>query len=329
MTLREKSTSCASRRYRIGVQPFRFGVTASRGFSASLDADAWPALARRVEASGYDRFLMPDHLGSQLSPLVALSVAAAATRTLRVGSYVFANDYRHPLVLAREAATLDVLSAGRLDLGIGAGWMRSDYRQLGMPYERPGVRIDRMVEALAIIKRLWAGERLTFRGRHYRLDGAQLAPTPVQRPHPRITIGGGGPRLLRLAAREADHIGLLPQFDVRGRPIFAQSTERATADKVALLRAVATERFERIEVSVLVADCGLVGGRGVAGSALTRLKSMAPLLVGGSPYVLYGTLARLREQLLRRRERLGISTYIWSARHTDEMAPLVEALAGQ
>jgi probable F420-dependent oxidoreductase len=312
------------------VHPFRFGVTASRGFSARFDGEAWSQLARTAEELGYDRFLMPDHLGSQLSPIAALAVAAASTRTLRIGSYVFANDYRHPLVLAREAATLDALSGGRLELGLGAGWKRSDYRQLGLPYERAGLRIDRMLEALEIITRLWGGGSVTFSARHYEVRDAVLAPTPVQRPRPRITIGGGGPRLLRIAAREADHVGLLPQFDASGRPIFSQSTERATEEKVATVREAAGQRFGSLELSVLVADCGLVGaGAGPGSSAAARLKSMAAPLVGGSPYVLYGTLDRLREQLFRRRERLGISTYIWSARHAEAMAPLVEALAGR
>lgn len=312
------------------MHPFRFGITASRGSSAGLDAQTWPALARRAEAAGYERLLMPDHLGAQLSPFVALSAAAAATERLRIGSYVFANDYRHPLILAREAATLDVLSGGRLELGLGAGWMRSDYRQLGSAYDRPGLRIDRMLEALVIIKRLWSGERVTARGAHYALDGALLAPIPVQRPLPPITIGGGGPRLLRIAAREADRVGLLPQFDEHGRPMLAQSTERATERKVAIVRDAAGPRFERLELNVLVADCGLVGGTARFGrSTAALLKSMAAPLVGGSPYVLYGTLERLREQLLRRREQLGISSYIWSARHVDAMAPLVEALAGR
>ena len=312
------------------MHPFQFGVTASRGFSARFDGDAWAMLAQRVESAGYERFLMPDHLGAQLSPIAALSVAAAATRTLRIGSYVFANDYRHPLVLAREAATLDVLSGGRLELGIGAGWKRSDYRQLGLPYDRAGVRIDRMVEALTIISQLWSGARVSFEGSHYRLTDAVLAPKPVQQPRPPITIGGGGKRLLRIAARTADRIGLLPQFDARGRPKFAQSTDRATAEKVAVIRDAAGPRFAELELNVLVADCGLVGGSTPPGaSAAAWLKSMAAPLVGGSPYVLYGTLERLREQLERRRERLGISTYIWSARHAEAMAPLVETLAGR
>ena len=181
---------------------------------------------------------MPDHLGRQLSPIGALAAAAAVTTRLRIGSFVYANDYRHPLLLAREAATLDHLSGGRLELGIGAGWNVPDYRQLGMPYDRPGLRIDRMVESLGIIKRLLAGERVTHDGPHYHLDGARLAPRPVQARVP-ILIGGGGPRMLRIAAREADIVGLLPQFNERGRPIFTQASEAETARKVEIVREAA------------------------------------------------------------------------------------------
>jgi len=199
------------------VHPFRFGVTANRARSA----EAWATLARRAEALGYATLVMPDHLGSQLSPVAALSAAATATRRLRIGSFVFANDYRHPLLLAREAASLDVLSDGRLELGMGAGWRTDDYRQLGIAYERPGLRIERLEESLLILRRLFAGERVTHAGTHYQLRGARLAPLSVQRPGPPILIGGGGPRMLRLAARHAQIVGLLPQFDAHGRPMLA------------------------------------------------------------------------------------------------------------
>jgi probable F420-dependent oxidoreductase len=309
------------------MHPFRFGITAS--WTAS-GAD-WLDQARRAEALGYDTLVMPDHLGRQLSPIGALAAAAAVTARLRIGSFVYANDYRHPLVLAREASTLDHLSAGRVELGIGAGWNVSDYRQLGMPYDRPGIRIDRMVESLHLVKRLLAGERVTHHGRHYHLEGAHLAPRPVQR-HLPILIGGGGPRLLGIAAREADIVGLLPQFDARGHPIFTQASEAQTERKVAIIREAAGSReaFERLELNVLVADAGLIGaGASLGGSVLAAVKSVAPLAVGGTPYVLYGSLDHVRDALLRRRERLGISYYVWRARLMETMAPLVEALTGR
>jgi len=307
------------------MHPFRFGVTAESAESG----EAWTALARRAEELGYSTLLMPDHLGRQLSPISALTAAALATRTLRVGSFVFANDYRHPLVLAREAATLDFLSGGRFELGIGAGWAGADYRRLGLAYDRPGLRVDRLSEAIPLVRRLLSGETVDHSGPHYRLSGARAWPRPVQRPHPPLLIGGGGPRMLRLAAREADIVGLLPQFDPHGRPRITQATEAATARKVAVLRAEAGERFDRLELNLIIADGGLVGsGRPLVASAAAAAKRLATRFVG-SPYVLYGTLDELRDLLLTRRERLGISYYAIPARAMEAMAPLVSALAGR
>ncbi len=188
------------------MHPFRFGVTASH----ARTGEAWRTLAQRAEELGYSSLLVPDHLTGQLSPISAIATAAAVTTRLRVGGFVFANDFRHPLILAREAATLDLLSNGRLELGLGAGWRTGDYRQLGMPYDAPGRRIDRLVEAIGIVKRLLAGETVNQDGPNFHLGDASVLPRPVQRPHPPIIMGGGGPRMLRLAAREADIVGFIP-----------------------------------------------------------------------------------------------------------------------
>jgi probable F420-dependent oxidoreductase len=306
------------------VRPFRFAVYA---FTAP-SGEAWAAFARRAEELGYDTLLVPDHLSGQLSPIAALSAAAAVTSRLRIGPYVFANDFRHPLVMAREAATLDVLSGGRLELGLGAGWRRSDYRQLGYAYAEPGRRVDRLVEALGIVKRLLAGETVTHDGPHYRLERARIAPMPVQRPVP-LHIGAGGPRMLRIAAREADIVGLIPQFTRGGLPRVTDATEGALARKVALLRLAAGDRFSTLELSVYCADAGMVGGgHSALGSVASALKRalVAPI---GSPYLLYGTLGALRDRLERRREALGISHYAIPHHALESMAPLVEALAGR
>jgi probable F420-dependent oxidoreductase len=180
---------------------------------------------------------MPDHLGEQLSPIAAPSAAAAATTRLHIGSFVFANDYRHPLVLARGAATLDMLSGGRFELGIGAGWNTTDYRKLGVPYDPPVVRVDRLSEAVPLLKRLLADETVDHVGAHYTLNGAAAGIRRDQRPPVPLLIGGGGPRILRLAARETNIVALQPQMDPHGRPIVRQATERATAQKVEILRA--------------------------------------------------------------------------------------------
>jgi len=306
------------------VRPFRFAVYA---FSAP-SGEAWTGFARRAESLGYDTLLVPDHLSRQLSPIAALSAAAAVTSRLRIGPYVFANDFRHPLVMAREAATLDVLSGGRLELGLGAGWRRSDYRQLGYAYAAPGRRVDRLVESLGIVKRLLAGESVTHRGEHYTLEGARIAPMPVQRPVP-IHVGAGGPRMLRIAAREADIVGLIPQFTRGGVPRLTDATEGALARKVALLRSAAGDRFGALELSIYCADAGMVGsGHSLLGSVGSAAKRavVAPV---GSPYLLYGTLGALRDRLERRREALGISHYAIPHHALESMAPLLEALAGR
>jgi probable F420-dependent oxidoreductase len=307
------------------MHPFRFAVT----FTRSRTAEAWAAHAHRAESLGYATLLMPDHLGVQLAPFVALTAAAAATSTLRLGSYVFANDYRHPLMLAREVASLDLLSGGRFEFGIGAGWNTSDYRKLGLPYDRPGRRIDRLEEAIPLIKRLLEGQTVDHDGPRYRLAGADIGIRPAQQPRPPLLIGGGGPRMLRLAASEADIVALQPQFDIRGRPMIRQATERATARKIDVLREAAGPRFEALELNVIVGDAGLVGrGRPPTDSLVAAAKSAATGFLG-SPYVLYGTVGQLRDRLLARRDRLGISYYAIPGNRMEAMAPLVEALAGR
>jgi probable F420-dependent oxidoreductase len=307
------------------MHPFRFAV--QQGSASS--GERWAALARRAESLGYDVLVMPDHLGNQLSPVAALAAAAAATTRLRIGAFVFANDYRHPLILAREAATLDLLSGGRFEMGMGAGWMRADYSRLGMTYEPASARVDRLEEAVPLVKRLLTGETVTHTGEHYRLDRASVGVTTVQRPRPPLAIGAGRPRMLRLAAREADIVGLTPGFSAQGRPLFRDATETATIGKVGLIRAAAGDRFERLELNLWLADAGLVGsGNSLLGSVAAAAR-WAPTALYGSPYVLYGTLASVRERLQRRRDRLGISYYTIPSRAMESMAPLVEALSGR
>jgi probable F420-dependent oxidoreductase len=307
------------------VHPFRFAVHTGGGELI----DDWPAFARRAETLGYAAIYVTDHLGGQLSPLTALATAAAHTDSIRIGSYVFANDFRHPLILAREAATLDRLSGGRLELGLGAGWMRSDYRQLGMPYDRPGVRIDRLQESFDIIRRLLRGETVTHDGPFYRLERARVAPAPVQQPHPPIMLAGGGPRMLRFAAREAQIVGLAPQMTVTGRPMLRLASDDALAGRVETIRQAAGNRFDALELNAFVADAGVVGSSQPIGATLAAfVKSAGPAAIGGSPYLLYGTLAQLREAMLRRRQRSAISSYGIPARAMEAFAPLVAELTG-
>src|SRR6266550_2451379 len=193
-------------------RPFRFGVICEHMQSA----EEWVTKARQAEEYGYSTLLIRDHFirepfGDQLAPLIALMAAANATKTLRVGSLVMDNDYRHPVMLAKEAATLDLLSGGRFELGIGAGWLRSEYEQAGMVFEPAGVRVSRLEEAIQVLKALFADQPITFAGDHYTITNLSGFPKPTQRPHPPILVGAGSKRMLALAAREADIVGILPK----------------------------------------------------------------------------------------------------------------------
>jgi probable F420-dependent oxidoreductase len=308
------------------MRPFRFAVHTG----GEVPPDDWPAFARRVERLGYTALYLTDHMTRQLAPMPALAAAAAATGRLRLGTYVLANDFRHPLLVAREAASLDRLSGGRFELGLGAGWMRSDYRQLGLPYQAPGARISRLFESVGIIVRLLSGERVTHRGTHYRLEGAHVGPLPIQQPHPPLILGGGGPRMLRFAARHAQIVSLAPRMSSAGRPIVRGVTE-ASAERAALLvRDEAGARAGALDIDVFVADAGVVGGlEPLRTSVVARVKSAGPAVIGGSPHLLYGTLPQLRDAMLRRRERAGINAYGIPMRAMEALAPLVEELSGR
>lgn len=185
---------------------FRFGAIASQAPSG----EEWASLARRVEELGYSTLLLPDTLGRTLPPIPALAAAAAATTSLRVGTYVLANDFHHPVQVARDAAAIDFLSGGRFELGIGAGRDSGgeEYRILGLPFESGGSRVRRLEESLGILRGLFAGETVSFSGRHYQVEGAEVFPAPVQQPGPPILVAGRGRRMLSLAARFADVVAL-------------------------------------------------------------------------------------------------------------------------
>jgi probable F420-dependent oxidoreductase len=303
------------------VRPFRFAITTSRAESGA----EWRAKARRIEDLGYDTLLMTDHLTQQLAPIPAMAAALEATTTLRVGSYVFANDYRNPLLLAKEIATLDQLSGGRVDLGIGAGWYVRDYEMLGVPYDRPGVRVSRMIEAVRLLERLFAEDTVDASGSYYTVHGARLVP---KRPRPPLMIGAGGPRILRFAAEHADIIALNPRFDANGHPVLSDLTTGATVRKLDALRAALGERFAKVELNVFIIDAGVTDEpRSLFDAVATRLKGTAAQLVD-SPFFLYGSVADLKRQLLERRERLGITYYGLPEKALEPFGPLVRELRG-
>jgi probable F420-dependent oxidoreductase len=307
------------------MRRFRFAAMVSRGRSAAH----WIEIARRAEALGYDVLLMPDHMTDQLAPLPALTAAAAATTTLRVGSFVFANDYRNPVMLAREAATLDLLSGGRLEFGIGAGWNRSDYRQLGIAYDAPKIRVDRMEEALTLIKRLWTEEKVTHDGAHYHMRDATVLPRPMQRPHPPVMVGGGGPRMLRIAAREAQIVALAPAVNVKGGPDLRTLTVGSLAERVARLRRLAGKRFDELELNVIVFDAQVTNTRQSLVKLVAGYLKAAVTGVVASPFFLYGSRASLVETLLDRRQRLGISYVALPGTAMTAFAPIVAELRGK
>ncbi len=307
------------------IRPFRFAITASR---AASGAD-WRATARRVEELGYDTLLLTDHITAQLAPIPAMAAALEATTRLRVGSYVFSNDYRNPLLLAKEMATLDVLSGGRVEFGIGAGWYQPDYEMLGLPYDPPATRVSRMIEAVRLIDRLFAEDVVDASGAYYTVHGAKLLPKPVQRPRPPLMIGAGGPRMLRFAARHADIIALNPRFDANGQPVVADLTAGALGRKLARLRAEAGERLDAVELNVFIVDAAVTtDARSLFESVATRLKSAVAQLVD-SPFFLYGSIDGLTKQLLARREQLGITYFGLPQQAMEPFAPLVRALRGR
>ena len=309
----------------MAVRPFRFGVTAPTP-SGGTD---WAERARRVEQLGYSMLVVPDHFRDHLAPVPALVAAALATTRLRVGSLVFSNDFRHPAVLAKEAATIDVLSGGRFELGLGGGWLRAEYDQAGIPFDAPGTRVERLEEAVTIIKGLLAGERVTFAGRHYTIADLEGRPTPVQRPHPPIAIGGGGRRTLTLAAREASIVGLVPRARRDGSGLDLNDlSDAATREKLEWVRAAAGARLDSLEINALIQAVVVADQRMTAADQLASRFKVARDVVLETAYVAVGTIDEICETLRQRRERYGISYLTVFERDMEAFAPVVERLAG-
>jgi len=308
------------------MAPFRFGVQLSNASSGA----SWRKLARTVEDLGYSTLFLPDHFGDQFGTLVALTVAAEATTVLNVGSLVFGNDYRHPIVLAKEVATLDLISEGRVEFGLGAGWMTTDYEQAGMANDRPGVRISRMVESLAIMKSLWSTGKATMAGEYYTVTDAVGAPLPHRRPHPKIIIGGGGKRILGIAAREADIVGVNMNLASghAGREVLDSATAEYFDQRIAWVREAAGDRFDTLELQCLTFLVQIVPDRKDAIARLSSAMDVPSTQIEGSPIALIGTIEQISEQLIERRERFGFSYIVVHESELEAFAPVVAALAG-
>lgn len=308
------------------TRPFRFGVQ----LSGPPDATRWVEQARRIEELGYATITMPDHFSDQLAPMPALAVVAAATERVRIGALVFDNDYRHPVVLAKELATLDVLSGGRVDIGLGAGWMESDYTAAGIPYDRPGVRIDRFEEGLAVIKGAMGDGAFSVEGQHYRITDYDGQPKPLQRPHPTVLIGGGGRRMLGIAAREADIVGINGSLHagVVGPEAIATMTFEAVVERLDWVRQAAGDRVGDIELNIRTFFVSVTDDREATLDQVAGFIGVDPAMVAASPFALIGSTAAITEQLVQRREELGFSYVIIGGDEVEVFAPVVEALAG-
>ena len=308
------------------MRAFRFGVQA-RG---PMEAGGWQELARQAEGLGYDVLSVPDHFDRGPAPMVALAFAAEATTSLRLGTLVLANDFRHPTAVAKEAATLDVLSGGRFELGIGAGWQTTDYERTGISLDRPGLRIERLGEAVAIIKSLLAGETVTFSGQFYSIDGLTGLPEPVRTGGPPLFVAGGSERVLRLAARKADIVGVNPSMSagVIDERVGPSATAAATAAKIDWIREASGNRFGDLELHSRVHVASVTDDeRGLAG-ALAPAMGLDTDQALASPHSMIGTVDQIVDKLLRQREELGISYIGLSADSMEEMAPVVARLVG-
>jgi len=301
------------------VKPFRFGVV----FTDEMPGPEWAEYSRRLEGEGFSTLLVADHYGNPMACGPLLMAAAAATTTLRIGSYVYDNDFRHPALLAKEAATIDVLSGGRFELGIGAGWHKGEYDQAGIAFDPPGVRVSRLEEAVEVITNLFAGGPVQFAGEHYRIDGLEGSPLPIQRPIP-LLIGGGGPRMIRLAARRAQILGFVPPSLPEGGLDPVKFSAEAMNAKIDALETAVVEVGRSDggpERSVLVFEAY----RSI--DEVTDADWVQEDLVSTSPYVLLGSAEAMADALIERRERWGLSYIVCFERDLETFLPLARKLA--
>ncbi|MGO9285239.1 MAG: TIGR03621 family F420-dependent LLM class oxidoreductase [Mycobacterium sp.] len=303
--------------------PFRFGVLAEVAPTMS----AWRDQARMAEGLGYSTLYISDHLDAQFGPLVATTVAAEATSTLHVGSLMLNNDLRNPVVLAKEIATLGLAAEGRVEVGLGAGWLRSDYAQAGIEYDEPAVRVDRLAESLTVMKTLWSEGEATFTGKYHAVLGARCDPRPAS--PPRVIVGGGSRRILTVAAEQADTVGVNTSLasGEKGGDLASQATFDHFDRCLAWVREGAGDRFSSIELQIVAFAVRVVASRRAAARTATMLG-----LPGEDalelPIVLIGSEDELCERLLKRRERWGFSNIVVPGEAMESFAPVVARLAG-
>jgi len=312
------------------VKPFRF-LAEARAIATGHEL---AETARRAESIGIDTLVIPDHLIPQLAPIPAMATIAAASERLRVAGFVLNNDLRHPAVLAQDLASLDVLSEGRLDVAIGAGWNRPEYDAIGIPFDGTPVRQARLADSIAVLKGCFADGPGSFAGDHYTITDYDAQPKPAQRPHPPFLIGGGGRRTLTLAGREAQIVGLAPRILPNGAGDPASVTVAATAEKIAWAREAAGDRADELEFNIYPSMTGISvtdHARREAEELSERLQERSGVAVGAgelleSPHIFIGSLDAFVEKFGRLRDELGISSIMVG--ELDELLPVVERLAG-
>lgn len=312
--------------------PFRFGVA----LTGAPSRQEWIDKVRRVEDLGYSSIQVPDHLFDQFSPALALLLAAEASSTLRLGTCVYDTNFRHLAILAKEIATLDILTNGRVELGLGAGWQEVEYRQAGIPFDPAGVRVGRYEETVHLLKKLFAGGPVTYAGRYFTLDGLESLPKPVQRPHPPFMLAGGSKRTLSIAGREADIITINPRVLPDGNNVDIQdATAAGTLQKIGWIREAAGERFDAIELALLVLEVVRTDGQDQAGAV--QATGVGALVAGDQPldqplqgiFVLIGSVDQLCEQVRANRERFGLSYISVFEKDMEAFAPVVARLSGK
>ena len=306
---------------------FRFGIQLSQ----PLAGLSWAESARKAEDLGFSTLFLPDHFGDQLAPIPAMMAAADATTTLNVGALVFDNDYKHPVVMAKEIATIDQLSGGRVEFGLGSGWMKSDYDESGIPYDAPKVRVERFFEGVEIIKGLWSEEPVNFSGEHYTITGLNGLPKPARAGGPPLLIGGGAPRMLRFAGAHADIVGVNPS--IHSGEIDGAAARDAQADrideKVGWVREGAGARFDELELNAWMAVAMVTDDAAGTAELLAPAFGTEPDGLLDSPMVALGTLEEIAEQFGRRRDRWGYSYHVIPGPSARDFAPLVAELTGR
>jgi probable F420-dependent oxidoreductase len=308
------------------MRPFRFSVQ----HHAASDGKAWRDLARQTEDLGYTTLYLPDHFGDQWSPTIAMTIAAEATQNLRVGALVYDVDYRHPITLAKEVATLDLATEGRTIFGFGAGWMKTDYDESGIEYDSPGTRIKRMKEALTIMKALWADGECTFNGEHYTITNAKGFPRPHTAGGPPVVIGGGGKKVLTIAAEMADTIGVNPNLaaGVVGPEVAKSALGDVYRERIGWIRDAAGARFDQIDLQVLTFMTQIVPNRDEVLANIAPLFGIDPAQAGDIPLVMIGTQDEIIESLQKRREEFGFNDIVVQGDVMEAFAPVVAKLAG-